>query len=85
MIGETAWNIAAQTIHDHTGQTLSLSHRTIFVCEKKAFEADDFLSQLGYLARQCIVLSGEQFNLCLKVGEPLLLPLTTLERCNSKT
>ena len=55
VVGEAAWNIAPKPIHDHTRQTLSLSHWTVFVCKEEAFEADYFFPELGDLTRKCIV------------------------------
>jgi hypothetical protein len=52
--------------------------------EKEGFQVDDFLPQLGNLRRQGIVLSTEHFDLGLKISQPLLLSLTTLESRDTK-
>lgn len=65
VVGKTARNVIAKRIHDHTGQTLSLSHGTILVRQKQSFQTDDFFSQLGDLTRKRIILGREQFNLGL--------------------
>ena len=83
MVREGARNIVAESIHNHTRQTLSLSHRTIFVCQEQSFKTNDFFPQLGYLTRKSIILGRKQFNLGLQICKPLLLPLTTFERSNS--
>ena len=49
VVGETAGNVTAEAVHDHPRQTLSLTHRTIFVRKQQALETHDFLSQLGDL------------------------------------
>ena len=83
MTGKTTRNVISQTIHDHTWQTLSLSHRAVSVRKQQAFQADNFFPQLSDLTRQRVVLSRKQFHLGLQIGEPLFLPLTTFERSNS--
>lgn len=47
--------------------------------EQKCLEIDNFFAKLGHGGGQRVIFRSEQLNLGLQVGQPLLLPLTTLE------
>lgn len=51
--------------------------------EEKSLETYYLLTKLSDSSGKCVVLCREDLNLLLKVGQPLLLALTTLKRSNS--
>ena len=63
---------------------LRLGDRTIFVGNQDRFQIQDFFTELRNSCRQCIVLTAENFDLCLKICEPLLLSLTTFQGSDSE-
>lgn len=64
-------------------KTLLLSDWAVFMRKEESFEVDDFLSQLRDLRCEGVVLRAEHLDLGLKVRQPLLLTLTTLESGNA--
>lgn len=52
--------------------------------QQESFEVDNFLAQLGDSGGKRVILSGEEFNFVLQVGQPLLLSLSALESRNSE-
>lgn len=50
--------------------------------EQQGFQVDNFFTELGHCGSESIILGSEQLNLGLKVGQPLLLALSTFERRN---
>lgn len=58
---------------------MGLRDGAVFVGEQEGLEVHNLLAKLGHRGGKCIVLCREELNLGLEIGEPLLLPLTTLE------
>lgn len=59
---------------------MGLGDGTVLVSQQESLEIHNLLSELGHGGGQRIILCGEELNLGLEVGQPLLLPLTTLQR-----
>lgn len=58
---------------------MSLRDGAVFVSQQKGLEVHNLLTKLGHRGGKCIIFGREELNLGLKIGEPLLLALTTLE------
>ena len=67
-------------VHARTADALGGRDRAVAVCEKKRLQVDNLLAELRHGLGQRVVLGAEKFDFGLKVGEPLLLALPTLER-----
>lgn len=70
------------SIHHQWAESLRLGNGTILVSEQQGFQVDNFFTELGHCGSESIILGSEQLNLGLKVGQPLLLALSTFERRN---
>jgi hypothetical protein len=66
-------------VHHQRAQTLSLRDGAVFVSQQERLQVHDLLTKLGHRRGKCIVLRREELDLGLEIGEPLLLPLTTLQ------
>lgn len=62
---------------------MGLRNGAVFVSQQKGLQVHDLLAELGHRGSQCVVLSRKEFNLGLKICQPLFLPLTTLESRNA--
>lgn len=71
-----------EVVHGSAVQTLGLRHWAILVSKEKCLEIDNLLAKLGDSSREGVILCAKKLNLGLKVGEPLLLALSTLEGSN---
>jgi hypothetical protein len=69
--------------HEGPMESLLLGDWAVLVSEQQRLQVDDFLPQLSNLRCEGIVLAAEHLHLCLQIGQPLLLALTTLERGNT--
>lgn len=63
---------------------LSVADRTVLVAHEKSPKTPDLLMQLTDLLVERLVLGRVHFNLSLKVSQPLLLTLATLESSNTE-
>jgi hypothetical protein len=75
--------LASNVLHCHTADALCLRDGAIFVGKEQSLETHYLLTQLSDCSRQCVVLGTKDLDFLLKVGQPLLLALTTLEGSNS--
>ena len=48
--------------------------------QEERLEIDNLFTKLGDLRSESIIFRAEDFNLGLKIGEPLLLPLSAFQR-----
>lgn len=83
--GEVVWVCVipgGHAIHHQGAKSLGLGDWTILMCQQQGLQVHNFFTKLSHCSSESIVLRGEQFNLGLKVGQPLLLALPTFERRN---
>lgn len=66
-------------VHHQGAKSLGLGDRAILVSQQESLEVHNLLSELGHGGSQRIILGGEKLDLGLEIGQPLLLPLTTLQ------
>jgi hypothetical protein len=66
-------------VHHKGAEPLGLRDWAIFVCKQESLEVDNLFTQLSDCRSKGVILLSEDLNLVLKVSQPLLLPLTTLQ------
>ena len=71
-----------EVVHGGAVEALRLRYGAVLVGQKQRLEVDNLFAKLSDGGTEGIVLRAEELNLCLEVGEPLLLTLTTLECSN---
>lgn len=61
---------------------LRLCYWAVFVCKQQRLQVNNFFAKDANLMGEVLVFLTELLNLALKISQPLLLTLTTLECSN---